>query len=118
MSKYAPNDPDVNRLMAEFDQLDKALADARERSTDAANTFVQRAQTIINGRDATIAQLRATIAERDAEIAHMVKHIPEPAPVYAIDRYMDNSDPHAEYEASAEGDADIYLIRKWLEGDA
>ena len=57
-------------------------------------------------RDARIAALEAQVADLSAQL--------QDVPVFAIDRYIDNSDPHEQYASGAEGDADIYLIMKWL----
>ena len=81
-------------------------------------------ESYINQADAYIAELLATIAKRDDAIAQLRVQVAQlseklnAVPVDAIYRYIDNSDPNFRYGESAEGDADIYLIRNWLEGNA
>lgn len=64
----APNDPDVNQMMAVFDKLSRQADTAKDEMAMAVNSFVGRAQDIIIAKRAEIAQLRAQLAERDATI--------------------------------------------------
>lgn len=63
--------------------------------------------------DALEAALYAQIAALKVQVATLNAQLQD-VPVFAIDRYIDNSDPHEQYASGAEGDADIYLIMKWL----
>lgn len=67
----APNDPDVNQMMAVFDKLSRQADTAKDEMAMAVNSFVGRAQDIIIAKRAEIAQLRAQLAERDATIAEL-----------------------------------------------
>ena len=73
----APNDPDVNQMMAVFDKLSRQADTAKDEMAMAVNSFVGRAQDIIIAKRAEIAQLRAQLAERDATIARLRRNINE-----------------------------------------
>lgn len=64
----APNDPDVNQMMAVFDKLSRQADTAKDEMAMAVNSFVGRAQDVIIAKRAEIANLRAQLAERDATI--------------------------------------------------
>ena len=70
---YAPNDPDVNQMMAVFDKLSRQADTAKDEMAMAVNSFVGRAQDIIATKIAENAELRAQLAERDALIARVTK---------------------------------------------
>ena len=68
----APNDPDVNQMMAVFDKLSRQADTAKDEMAMAVNSFAGRAQDVIADKRAEIAQLRAQLAERDATIAEII----------------------------------------------
>ena len=70
---YAPNDPDVNQMMAVFDKLLRQTNAAKDEMAMSVNSFVGRAQDIIAAKIAENTQLRAQVAERDALIAEVTK---------------------------------------------
>ena len=72
---YAPNDPDVNQMMAVFDKLSRQADTAKDEMAMAVNSFVGRAQDIIAAKIAENTELRAQLAERDALIAEVTKTI-------------------------------------------
>ena len=72
---YAPNDPDVNQMMAVFDKLLRQTNVAKDEMVMSVNSFVGRAQDIIATKIAENAELRAQLAERDALIAEVTKTI-------------------------------------------
>ena len=59
---YAPNDPDVNQMMAVFDKLSRQADTAKDEMAMAVNSFVGRAQDIIATKIAENAELRAQLA--------------------------------------------------------
>ena len=69
----APNDPDVNRMMAVFDKLLRQTNVAKDEMAMSVNSFVGRAQDIIAAKIAENTELRAQLAERDALIAEVTK---------------------------------------------
>ena len=68
---YAPNDPDVNQMMAVFDKLSRQSDTAKDEMAMAVNSFVGRAQDVIATKIADNTKLRAQLAERDATIAEL-----------------------------------------------
>ena len=70
---YAPNDPDVNQMMAVFDKLLRQTNVAKDEMAMSVNSFVGRAQDIIAAKIAENTELRAQLAERDALIAEVTK---------------------------------------------
>ena len=73
MGNDAPNDADVNRMMAVFDKLLRQTNVAKDEMAMSVNSFVGRAQDIIAAKIAENTQLRAQVAERDALIAEVTK---------------------------------------------
>ena len=73
----APNDPDVNQMMAVFDKLSRQADTAKDEMAMAVNSFVGRAQDIIIAKRAEIAQLRAQLAKRDEKIAELQAQVAE-----------------------------------------
>lgn len=67
----APNDPDVNQMMAVFDKLSRQSDTAKDEMAMAVNSFVGRAQDVIATKIADNTKLRAQLAERDATIAEL-----------------------------------------------
>lgn len=67
----APNDPDVNQMMAVFDKLSRQSDTAKDEMEMAVNSFVGRAQDVIATKIADNTKLRAQLAERDATIAEL-----------------------------------------------
>ena len=59
---YAPNDPDVNQMMAVFDKLLRQTNVAKDEMAMSVNSFVGRAQDIIAAKIAENTQLRAQVA--------------------------------------------------------
>jgi hypothetical protein len=73
MGNDAPNDPDVNQMMAVFDKLLRQTNVAKDEMAMSVNSFVGRAQDIIAAKIAENTELRAQLAERDALIAEVTK---------------------------------------------
>jgi chromosome segregation ATPase len=73
----APNDPDVNQMMAVFDKLSRQADTAKNEMAMAVNSFVGRAQDIIAAKIAENAQLRAQVAKRDEKIAELRAQVAE-----------------------------------------
>ncbi len=73
MGNDAPNDPDVNQMMAVFDKLSRQSDTAKDEMAMAVNSFVGRAQDVIATKIADNTKLRAQLAERDALIAEVTK---------------------------------------------